>query len=359
MNSFNQIHISPHILKILYKQQIELTKNPPDCVIYHLNENDPLDIQADIIGPKSTPYENGIFRVKLVIPNNFPINAPKGYFLTKIFHPNISEKGEICVNTLKRDWNPNQWNLYNVFEVIKCLLIIPFPQSALNEEAGKIFMENYDEYAKLAKFYTNIYAIKPNNNNNNSTNNINNNNNKENMNNSNYNNFYNYNNNNLTSRISKKSNSLKEKRKISLKKNESNLSINFEKKNKKKCNKISKKNINLSTSKHENKYKLFTKDILLSNKNKNNNNNNKINFYKNNIKNITIAPISSITSKLFIRNNINNKNLSYKNIENSFNNYKNKLNYFIKTDRFGKKKMNIINNKNNSTKNSFHTITYN
>ena len=187
---------------------------------------------------------------------------------------------------------------------------------------------------------------------------LNNNNNKENMNNSNYNNFYNYNNNNnLTSRISKKSNSLKEKRKISLKKNESNLSINFEKKNKKNCNKISKKNINLSTSKHENKYKLFTKDILLSNKNKNNNN--KIDFYKNNIKNITIAPISSITSKLFIRNNINNKNLSYKNIENSFNNYKNKLNYFIKTDRFGKKKMNIINNKNNSTKNSFHTITYN
>ena len=185
------------------------------------------------------------------------------------------------------------------------------------------------------------------------------NNNKENMNNSNYNNFYNYNNNNnnLTSRINKKSNSLKEKRKISLKKNESNLSINFEKKNKKNCNKISKKNINLSTSKHENKYKLFTKDILLSNKNKNNNN--KIDFYKNNIKNITIAPISSITSKLFIRNNINNKNLSYKNIENSFNNYKNKLNYFIKTDRFGKKKMNIINNKNNSTKNSFHTITYN
>ena len=186
----------------------------------------------------------------------------------------------------------------------------------------------------------------------------NNNNNKENINNS--NNFYYNNNNNLTSRISKKSNSLKEKRKISLKKNESNLSINFEKKNKKINNKISKKNINLSTSKHENKYKLFTKDILLSNKNKNNNNNNKLEFYKNNIKNITIAPISSITSKLFIRNNINNKNLSYKNIENSFNNYKNKLNYYIKTDRFGKKKMNIINNnKNNSTKNSFHTITYN
>ena len=181
MNTFNQLYISPHIRKLLYKQQLELIKNPPDCVIYHLNETDPLDIQADIIGPNSTPYENGIFRVKLVIPNNFPLSAPKGYFLTKIYHPNISEKGEICVNTLKKDWNPAQWSLYNVFEVIKCLLIVPFPQSALNEDAGKIFMEDYAEYYKIAKIYTNIYAIKPNNNNNNS-NNIINNNNKENMN---------------------------------------------------------------------------------------------------------------------------------------------------------------------------------
>jgi ubiquitin-conjugating enzyme E2 S len=180
MNTFNQLYISPHIRKLLYKQQLELIKNPPDCVIYHLNETDPLDIQADIIGPNSTPYENGIFRVKLVIPNNFPLSAPKGYFLTKIYHPNISEKGEICVNTLKKDWNPAQWSLYNVFEVIKCLLIVPFPQSALNEDAGKIFMEDYAEYYKIAKIYTNIYAIKPNNNNN--SNNIINNNNKENMN---------------------------------------------------------------------------------------------------------------------------------------------------------------------------------
>lgn len=30
-----------------------------------------------------------------------------GYFLTKIFHPNIAINGEICVNTLKKDWNPS------------------------------------------------------------------------------------------------------------------------------------------------------------------------------------------------------------------------------------------------------------
>ena len=160
----NSSHLNPNIIKALWRQQQELLKKSPEYVTPIINPEDPLDIQFDLEGPKATPYEYGIFRVKLIISNEFPSQAPKGLFITKIFHPNISEKGEICVNTLKKDWNPSQWNLYNLFEVIKCLLIVPFPQSALNEEAGKLFMENYDEYFKIAKMYTNIYAMKNNNN---------------------------------------------------------------------------------------------------------------------------------------------------------------------------------------------------
>ena len=160
----NSSHLNPNIIKALWRQQQELLKKSPEYVTPIINPEDPLDIQCDLEGPKATPYECGIFRVKLIISNEFPTQAPKGIFITKIFHPNISEKGEICVNTLKKDWNPSQWNLYNLFEVIKCLLIVPFPQSALNEEAGKLFMENYDEYFKIAKMYTNIYAMKNSNN---------------------------------------------------------------------------------------------------------------------------------------------------------------------------------------------------
>ena len=162
-NEYNQIHLNGNIIKILWRQQQELLKKSPEYVTPIINNEDPIDIQIDLEGPKATPYEGGIFRVKLIIPNEFPIAPPKGIFITKIFHPNISEKGEICVNTLKKDWNSRQWSLYNLFEVIKCLLIIPFPESALNEEAGKIFMENYDEYFKIAKMYTKIYAMKNNN----------------------------------------------------------------------------------------------------------------------------------------------------------------------------------------------------
>lgn len=148
--------------KILIRQFNSLFQKSPEGVIPILNEDDPLDIQSDIIGPTSTPYEGGLFRVKFFFPVDFPQSPPKGLFLTKIYHPNISEKGDICVNTLKKDWNSKLWSLYNLFEIVKCLLIVPFPQSALNEEAGKLFMDNYEEYYKIAKIYTNVYANKKN-----------------------------------------------------------------------------------------------------------------------------------------------------------------------------------------------------
>ena len=77
--------------------------------------------------------------------------------LTKIFHPNVSKQGEICVNTLKKDWNPD-YGVKHVLCVIRCLLIEPNPESALNEEAGKLLLENYDDYAKRAAMYTKMHA---------------------------------------------------------------------------------------------------------------------------------------------------------------------------------------------------------
>jgi ubiquitin-conjugating enzyme E2 S len=74
------------------------------------NDDDLTDIEADLHGPTCTPYEGGLFRIKLELPEDFPKCPPRGYCLTKIFHPNISEKGEICVNTLKKDWDPTKWS---------------------------------------------------------------------------------------------------------------------------------------------------------------------------------------------------------------------------------------------------------
>ena len=37
-------------------------------------------------------------------------------------------------------------------------MIVPFPESSLNDEAGRLFMESYDEFHGQAKLYTSIHA---------------------------------------------------------------------------------------------------------------------------------------------------------------------------------------------------------
>ena len=82
----------------------------------------------------------------------------RGFFLTKIYHPNVDmTSGAICVNTLKKDWSPNV-TISHVLSVIRCLLIVPFPESSLNDEAGKLFMESYEEYARRATLMTSVHG---------------------------------------------------------------------------------------------------------------------------------------------------------------------------------------------------------
>ena len=41
---------------------------------------------------------------------------------------------------------------------VKCLLIYPNPESALDEEAGKLLLENYDSYCSRARLITSVHA---------------------------------------------------------------------------------------------------------------------------------------------------------------------------------------------------------
>ncbi|KAL1548796.1 Ubiquitin-conjugating enzyme E2 22 [Salvia divinorum] len=153
-------NLPPNVIKQLAKELKNLDETPPEGIKVGVNDDNFSVIFADIDGPAGTPYENGIFRMKLILSQDFPHTPPKGYFLTKIFHPNISSVGEICVNALKRDWNPTL-GLRHVLIVIRCLLIEPFPESALNEQAGKMLLEDYDEYARHARLFTGIHSVKP------------------------------------------------------------------------------------------------------------------------------------------------------------------------------------------------------
>lgn len=159
-------NLAPQVISRLMSEIRDLIKAPPEGIEYLDNEGDGeggssssvSEIYAVISGPEETPFFGGKFRMKLVISEEYPNVPPRGFFLTKIFHPNIATNGDICVNTLKRDWNP-QVTIKHILHVIRCLLIIPFPESSLNDEAGKLFMENYEDYAVRARIMTEVHAM--------------------------------------------------------------------------------------------------------------------------------------------------------------------------------------------------------
>lgn len=155
--SSNVENLHPQIIKQVAKELTSLSSDPPEGIKVFTNEEDITDIQATIEGPAGTPYEGGLFRVKLVLGKDFPSAPPKGFFLTKIFHPNVASNGEICVNTLKKDWKPDL-GVKHILLTVKCLLIVPNPESALNEEAGKLLLEKYEDYSKRAQWWTDIHA---------------------------------------------------------------------------------------------------------------------------------------------------------------------------------------------------------
>ncbi|CAM8906370.1 unnamed protein product [Rhodiola kirilowii] len=59
-----------------------------------------------ILGPTQSPYEGGVFKLELFLPEEYPMAAPKVRFLTKIYHPNIDKLGRICLDILKDKWSP-------------------------------------------------------------------------------------------------------------------------------------------------------------------------------------------------------------------------------------------------------------
>jgi ubiquitin-conjugating enzyme E2 D/E len=144
-------------LKRLHKELLDISKDTPANCSAGLLSNDLFIWQATIIGPTETPYEGGVFHLKMAFPTDYPFKAPVVTFTTRIYHPNINDNGSICLDILKDQWSP-------VLTVSKLLLSIcsllnePNPNDPLMPSIANLYKTNREQFNANAKEYTLKYA---------------------------------------------------------------------------------------------------------------------------------------------------------------------------------------------------------
>ena len=145
-------------LKRLQKELSEIQKDTPEnCSAGLNNTNDLFNWDATIIGPTETPYEGGIFYLKMLFPADYPFKPPKITFNTKIYHPNINSNGDICLDILKDQWSP-ALSVSKILLSICSLLADPNPNDPLSPEIAALYKFNREKFIENAKEFTLRYA---------------------------------------------------------------------------------------------------------------------------------------------------------------------------------------------------------
>ncbi|KAL9644237.1 hypothetical protein ABK040_005698 [Willaertia magna] len=128
----------------------KMSNDPPQGISATPKENDIMFWDAVIFGPEDTPWEGGTFKLTISFTEDYPNKPPKVKFLTKMFHPNIYNDGQICLDILQNQWSP----IYDVAAIltsIQSLLTDPNPNSPANSEAARLYTENRKLYERRVK----------------------------------------------------------------------------------------------------------------------------------------------------------------------------------------------------------------
>lgn len=125
------------------------------------NDKDYYHWKACFIGPKNTPFENGLFFIEIKLDYNYPESKPLARFRTRVYHPNVNWcSGEICLDYIKEKWSSNNI-LRDAIMGIFYLLQQPNFTSALNTETRKVIGKDIIEapdFKEKARNYRAQYA---------------------------------------------------------------------------------------------------------------------------------------------------------------------------------------------------------
>lgn len=145
-------------MKRLNRELADLSKEDLGAMTLAPNDANLFEWKATIPGPAGSPYEGGLFQVDINLPDDYPFSAPKATFVTKIYHMNISERGQVCVDLLKHNWSP-ALSLFKVLLSLSSLLTDPNPKDPLVPNIATQYNRQRAQHDSTARQWTQLYAV--------------------------------------------------------------------------------------------------------------------------------------------------------------------------------------------------------
>ncbi len=87
--------------RMVFQETQRLMQEPVPGISAVPDETNARYFHVVVAGPEGSPFEGGVFKLELFLPEDYPMSAPKVRFITKIYHPNIDKLGRICLDILK------------------------------------------------------------------------------------------------------------------------------------------------------------------------------------------------------------------------------------------------------------------
>ncbi|KAI0056014.1 hypothetical protein BV25DRAFT_1921339 [Artomyces pyxidatus] len=148
-------------LKRIHREIADLKKEDLGNITLGPTSGDnPFLWKARIPGPEGSVYEGGLFEVDVQLAHDYPFSAPKVMFLTRIYHMNISDRGNVCIDILKHNWSP-ALSVFKVILSLSSLLTDPNPNDPLVPSIASEFLRRRPTHDQTARRWTELYAKPP------------------------------------------------------------------------------------------------------------------------------------------------------------------------------------------------------
>ncbi|KAG4067839.1 hypothetical protein HA402_010525 [Bradysia odoriphaga] len=108
--------------------------------------------ECAIPGKKGTPWEGGLYKLRMIFKDDYPTSPPKCKFEPALFHPNVYPSGTVCLSLLDedKDWRP-AITIKQILIGIQDLLNEPNIKDPAQAEAYTIYCQNRQEYDKRVR----------------------------------------------------------------------------------------------------------------------------------------------------------------------------------------------------------------